>query len=150
MTFSHELASFYQKQYLWQRGRQVHWLLGSTPRLAEVSHHQSPRRLLHISLDRPRVFDLGIAGKIYKQVVRLHVGGDFFSSNYFDAWLYVVGERPDLLAYGYTKSLQFWVNRLPLPSKAKAWGPDCAVSARLAVVAPGANRLTMPFEPFAT
>jgi len=53
-----------------------------------------------------------VAGTAYKLVCRLHVGGDFFSQDYFDAWLAVCGVRPDLLAYGYTKSLNFWVRRL--------------------------------------
>ena len=73
-------------------------------------------QLILVSLPvRKRIFDLAIDGRVYQQIVRLHVGGDFFSLNYFDAWLYVVMERPDLLVYGYTKSLHFWIKRLPLP-----------------------------------
>lgn len=40
-------------------------------------------------------------------VIRLHVGGDFFSVNYLRAWLEVAAIRPNLLIYAYTKSLHF-------------------------------------------
>lgn len=61
---------------------------------------------------RSRVFDIAIDGEVYKLVVRLHIGGDFFSQAYFDAWLLVASRRPDVLLYGYTKSLPFWCRRL--------------------------------------
>ena len=44
-------------------------------------------------------------------VVRVHDGGDFFSQEYFDAWLGVAKKRPDILFYCYTKSISFVVNR---------------------------------------
>lgn len=52
--------------------------------------------------------------------VRIHVGGDFYSQEYFDAWMQVAVRRPDLHFYAYTKSIPFWidwaVNRdLPMP-----------------------------------
>lgn len=46
------------------------------------------------------------------KIVRLHVAGDFFNQKYFDAWLTVAKNNPDRLFYAYTKSLQYWVNRL--------------------------------------
>jgi len=46
------------------------------------------------------------------KVMRLHVGGDFKTQAYFDTWLMVAQQRPDILFYGYTKSLPFWVKRL--------------------------------------
>lgn len=42
-------------------------------------------------------------------VVRIHVGGDFKTRAYFEAWLSVAYDRPDILFYAYTKSLPFWV-----------------------------------------
>jgi hypothetical protein len=45
-------------------------------------------------------------------VMRLHIGGDFFSQAYFDAWLDAVRSRPKSQFYAYTKSLPFWVKRL--------------------------------------
>lgn len=46
------------------------------------------------------------------KVIRLHVGGDFKTQAYFDAWLLVAKRRPDLIFYAYTKSLPFWVKRI--------------------------------------
>jgi len=45
------------------------------------------------------------------EVIRIHVGGDFFSQMYFDAWLDVCKSRPDIIFYAYTKSLHFWLKR---------------------------------------
>lgn len=43
--------------------------------------------------------------------VRIHGGGDFFSQNYFDAWLEVCRRRPNVQFWAFTKSLPFWVAR---------------------------------------
>lgn len=43
--------------------------------------------------------------------VRIHGGGDFFSQNYFDAWLAVCRLRPNVQFWAFTKSLPFWVAR---------------------------------------
>lgn len=43
------------------------------------------------------------------QYVRVHVSGDFFSENYFKAWLNVAINNPKIIFYAYTKSLHFWV-----------------------------------------
>ena len=44
--------------------------------------------------------------------VRVHVGGDFFSQAYFDAWVNVAKRMPDVIFYAYTKSLPYWIARL--------------------------------------
>ena len=44
-------------------------------------------------------------------ILRVHVGGDFYSQVYFDAWMEVARRYPDKLFYAYTKSLKFWVER---------------------------------------
>lgn len=44
--------------------------------------------------------------------VRIHVSGDFFSQDYFDAWLEVAKLNSGILFYAYTKALDFWVARL--------------------------------------
>jgi len=50
-------------------------------------------------------------------ILRVHVGGDFFSLNYFKAWKMVAHNLPDKLFYAYTKSLNFWEgSRNSLPS----------------------------------
>lgn len=42
--------------------------------------------------------------------IRIHVGGDMFSQDYFDAWCIVAKNHPDVLFYAYTKSLPYWLN----------------------------------------
>jgi hypothetical protein len=41
-------------------------------------------------------------------ICRVHVGGDFFSEEYFNAWILVAERLPDKLFYAYTKSLKTW------------------------------------------
>jgi hypothetical protein len=45
-------------------------------------------------------------------IIRIHVSGDFFNQNYFDAWLKVAANNPNVLFYAYTKSIPYWINRL--------------------------------------
>jgi hypothetical protein len=45
------------------------------------------------------------------KLFRIHESGDFFSQEYFDAWLQVVKTRSNILFYAYTKSLPFWAAR---------------------------------------
>jgi hypothetical protein len=47
-----------------------------------------------------------------QDIIRIHVGGDFFKKMYFDAWFEVSKRCPDKLFYAYTKSLKFWVARI--------------------------------------
>lgn len=50
--------------------------------------------------------------RTWKHFIRLHVSGDYFSQDYFDAWLIVARLNPGTIFYGYTKSLPFWVKRI--------------------------------------
>lgn len=43
-------------------------------------------------------------------VMRVHVGGDFYSQAYFDAWMLTAQRTPRMKFYGYTKSIPFWIN----------------------------------------
>lgn len=45
-------------------------------------------------------------------VIRIHIGGDFVTSNEFLAWCKVAQLRTDILFYAYTKSLPFWVKHI--------------------------------------
>jgi len=45
-------------------------------------------------------------------VVRIHVGGDMFSPNYFYAWMLMAIRNPTVLFYAYTKSLNYWIANL--------------------------------------
>lgn len=40
--------------------------------------------------------------------VRVHVGGDFWSQAYFNAWMEVALSRPEVTFYAYTKSIIYW------------------------------------------
>jgi hypothetical protein len=44
--------------------------------------------------------------------IRIHGSGDFFSQAYFDQWLEVCHQNPNVLFWAFTKSLPFWLNRL--------------------------------------
>lgn len=56
----------------------------------------------------------GIDIQIPKQAknIRIHGSGDFFSQEYFDKWLTVCKNNPDVNFWAFTKSVQFWVNRI--------------------------------------
>jgi hypothetical protein len=41
-------------------------------------------------------------------ILRVHVGGDYFSKNYLQAWIEVAKRNPDKLFYSYSKSLHFF------------------------------------------
>ena len=68
----------------------------------------------------PSMADLICESLPKENIVRVHVGGDFFSLAYFDAWLETARRNPTKLFYAYTKSLNFWVARLDaIPSNFK-------------------------------
>jgi len=46
------------------------------------------------------------------RIVRIHIGGDFWSEAYFLAWVEVAKQRSATRFYAYTKSLNFWVRHL--------------------------------------
>ena len=50
--------------------------------------------------------------KIKFSPFRVHDSGDFINQRYFDAWLKLALNNPKCLYYAYTKSLNYWVNRL--------------------------------------
>lgn len=41
--------------------------------------------------------------------IRVHADGDFFSADYFMAWMMVASRHPERTFYAYTKSLQIWI-----------------------------------------
>lgn len=45
-------------------------------------------------------------------IIRIHVAGDMFSQEYFDAWVLTAAACKDTLFYAYTKSLPYWVKRM--------------------------------------
>lgn len=44
------------------------------------------------------------------KVLRVHDSGDFFSQNYYAAWVAVAQARPDIIFFGYTKVLAYAVD----------------------------------------
>ncbi len=61
---------------------------------------------------RKQMRELILESLIPSEFYRVHVSGDFFSQDYFDAWMDVARRRPTRKFYAYTKSLSFWVKRL--------------------------------------
>ena len=45
------------------------------------------------------------------KLCRIHASGDFFSQEYFDAWILVAARNPKIIFYTYTKALNFWLAR---------------------------------------
>jgi hypothetical protein len=44
--------------------------------------------------------------------LRIHASGDFFNQWYFDMWLDIAMENPDVEMWAYTKSITYWLNRI--------------------------------------
>ena len=58
-----------------------------------------------------KLIEDGVTNRRKIKLVRFHQSGDFFTQAYFDAWLMVAQQHPELIFYGYTKALLFWVKR---------------------------------------
>lgn len=69
-------------------------------------------RSLRSPQEMAELIQASLPQKIKRNIIRLHVSGDFFNQNYFDAWIIVANNNPHLTFYAYTKSIQFWVNRM--------------------------------------
>jgi len=46
------------------------------------------------------------------KAIRIHSSGDFFNQAYFDMWIKLAEENPNIEMWAYTKSLKYWINRL--------------------------------------
>jgi hypothetical protein len=46
------------------------------------------------------------------RTVRIHVSGDFFRQDYFDAWMIVAWTTPGVVFYAYTKAVPLWAARI--------------------------------------
>jgi len=44
--------------------------------------------------------------------IRIHSSGDFFNQKYFDMWVQLAKDNPNIEMWAYTKSLKYWVNRI--------------------------------------
>jgi hypothetical protein len=77
----------------------------------------SPERFPAVREHRWRNFELVKSGGIPEipadcKAIRIHAAGDFFNQEYFDMWLKLAIDNPNIEMWAYTKSLQYWVNRL--------------------------------------
>jgi hypothetical protein len=77
----------------------------------------SPERFPAVREHRWRNFEYvkqGLKPIIPKEckAIRIHASGDFFNQAYFDMWLEIASENPNIEMWAYTKSLQYWVNRI--------------------------------------
>jgi hypothetical protein len=77
----------------------------------------SPERFPAVREHRWRNFEYvkqGLKPIIPKEckAIRIHASGDFFNQAYFDMWLEIARENPNIEMWAYTKSLQYWVNRI--------------------------------------
>jgi hypothetical protein len=54
---------------------------------------------------------LTTGGKVHsaRAIIRVHVSGDFYSQEYFNAWMKAAAYFPDITFYAYTKSIPYWV-----------------------------------------
>ena len=76
----------------------------------------SPERFPAVREHRWKNFELaksGIKPDLPKdcKAVRIHAAGDFFNQAYFDMWLEIARENPEVEFWAYTKSVGYWVER---------------------------------------
>jgi hypothetical protein len=77
----------------------------------------SPERFPAVREHRWNNYDYVRAGGIPEipkgcKAIRIHAAGDFFNQQYFDMWVQLAKANPDVEMWAYTKSLQYWVNRM--------------------------------------
>jgi len=77
----------------------------------------SPERFPAVREHRWKNFDLVRNGGIPIipndcKAIRIHAAGDFFNQDYFDMWLQIAKDNHEIEMWAYTKSLQYWVNRI--------------------------------------
>lgn len=46
------------------------------------------------------------------KAVRIHASGDFYNQKYFDMWVEIANENPNVEFWAYTKSLNYWIKRI--------------------------------------
>jgi hypothetical protein len=44
--------------------------------------------------------------------VRIHASGDFFNQKYFDMWIGLAKDHPEVNFWAFTKSINFWIERI--------------------------------------
>jgi hypothetical protein len=46
------------------------------------------------------------------KAIRIHAAGDFFNQKYFDMWVTLATNNPDIEFWAYTKSLNYWIKSI--------------------------------------
>lgn len=77
----------------------------------------SPERFPAVRQHRWNNFEFTLSGNTPEipsdcKAIRIHAAGDFYSQEYFDLWIRIAKENPDVEMWAYTKSIGYWVNRL--------------------------------------
>lgn len=77
----------------------------------------SPERFPAVREHRWKNFEVvknGIKPEIPKDCksIRIHAAGDFFNQDYFDMWIEIAKENPEIEMWAYTKSISYWVKRI--------------------------------------
>jgi hypothetical protein len=77
----------------------------------------SPERFPGVREHRWKNFEYAKAGNKIEipkncNAIRIHAAGDFFNQKYFDDWVTLAEENPQVEMWAYTKSLIYWVKRI--------------------------------------
>jgi hypothetical protein len=77
----------------------------------------SPERFPGVREHRWKNFEYAKAGNKIEipkncNAIRIHAAGDFFNQKYFDDWVLMAEENPEVEMWAYTKSLIYWVKRI--------------------------------------
>lgn len=75
---------------------------------ANVDHNLSLLKAAGSVEKMASLIDLSLPGKSFK-FIRVHANGDFFSGDYFMAWMEAARRNPNTGFYAYTKSIPTWV-----------------------------------------
>lgn len=57
------------------------------------------------------LIEMSLPGLFWERI-RIHDGGEFFSDEYFRAWLRVAQNNPNRFFYAYTKDISMWLNHI--------------------------------------
>jgi hypothetical protein len=80
------------------------------PNLRELRQHNT--KLLSGKTKQEMIDLIDRSLPVHARFIRVHIGGDFFSEDYFLAWMEVASRHPGITFYAYTKSLPFWVKNM--------------------------------------
>ena len=101
------------------RGKDANITCFSVSQEAQYTSVYNQRKHNFDLLSKHRYNSNAMFGLIYNSIpkdanyIRVHVGGDFFTSEYMLAWYSVARFHSDITFYAYTKSIQFQIDNEP-------------------------------------